>query len=146
MSSRHHALSTPTIEFLVGNFRCHIKRHFIGLFITFAIFRIHDHQRQAAADAAAAKAEGQEIRRLAEEAVMGAKKRHDDMLVQMKLTRKDLLEDIEVRRRMRWADQIREEVNPVPVKNGDYIGTTTYTCYLHLWNYALSARLIKVTL
>ncbi len=44
---------------------------------------------------------------------MGAKKRHDDMLVQMKLTRKDLLEDIEVRRRMRWADQIREEVNPV---------------------------------
>ncbi len=115
MSSRHHALSTSTIKFLVGNFRRQLKRHVIGLFIVFGIFRIHDHQRQAAADAAAAKAEGQEIRRLAEEAVMGAKKRHDDMLVQMKLTRKDLLEDIEVRRRMRWADQIREEVNPVLV-------------------------------
>ncbi len=112
MSSRCHTFTATTTKFQVSNLRRHIK-HFIGLFITFAFFRIHDHQRQAAADAAAAKAEGQEIRRLAEEAVMGAKKRHDDMLVQMKLTRKDLLEDIEVRRRMRWADQIREEVNPV---------------------------------
>lgn len=87
------------------------------MIVTKIPYRILEHQRQALAEKTQYMADGEEIRRLAREAEARQKQLLEDQVNDRKLTKKDLLEDIELRKRLRLVDKIKEEVSGLNLKS-----------------------------